>query len=572
MGRPILKRRGWSRRDFLRRAGAAGAVAASGSWLAGCSDSASLAGGLGPREGENPFKHSVASGDPLSDRVILWTRVTPPAGMAGDIPVVLTVAEDPALQRNPQLIATTAFAARDYTVKHDALGLQPGRTYYYRFSALGFDSPVGRTRTAPVGAVDRLRVAMVSCSNFPFGFFNAYRFIAERADLDAVLHLGDYIYEYGDGEYGDLRPCEPPTEILTLEDYRVRHAQYKGDPDLQAAHRQHPWICVWDDHESTNNSRRDSAENHTEGVEGVWEIRKGWAQQAYDEWMPIRLPEPGNPNRIWRNFQFGDLMDLWMLDTRLFDRDDEVSAITDAAIFDENRHLIGPEQRDWLLGGLSASQATWKFIGQQVMFGQLKATPLPDLPVGLPLPTPLAAISGAGINDVYINGDQWDGYQAERNAILDHLANNGIDNTVVLTGDIHSSWVMDLVKDPDNLLQYNPLTGAGSLAVEFVGTSVTSPGFDQVPGLENLPEVLMAIRAANLHMKYIEGTRRGYVLLDLSPEETVGEYWFISTILERGGSEAFEIGFATAAGSNRITAQGRSTPKPPKADAPPLAP
>lgn len=530
-----------------------------------------------PGVGENPFKHGIASGDPLSDRIILWTRVTPSAGMAGDIPVVLTVADDPELKVNPSLIATTAVAARDYTVKHDAIGLMPGKTYYYRFSALGFDSPLGRTRTAPVGAVDRLRVAMVSCSNFPFGFFNAYRFLAERADLDVVLHLGDYIYEYADGEYGDLRPCEPPTEIITLEDYRVRHAQYKGDPDLQEAHRQHPWICVWDDHESTNNSRRDSAENHTEGPieeggEGVWQVRKGWAQQAYDEWMPIRLPEPGNPNRIWRNFQFGELMDLWMLDTRLFDRDDEVSAITDAAIFDADRRLIGPEQRDWLLSGLSNSQATWKLIGQQVMFGQLKATPLPDLPISLPLPGPLAAISGAGINDVFINGDQWDGYQAERNAIFDHLANNSINNTVVLTGDIHSSWVMDLVKDPDNLLQYNPLTGAGSLAVEFVTTSITSPGFDIVPGLTQLPELLMAIRLVNPHMKYIEGTRRGYVLLDITPQETVGEYWYVSTITERGGSESFAVGYATAEGSNRIEAFGRNAPKAPKDGASPLAP
>ena len=558
MGRIRIKRRGWSRRDFLKRATGASALAAAMPFLPGCGNSQ----GLSLIGGDNPFLHGVASGDPLTDRVILWTRVSPPPTIVGDIPGIVTVADDPALRVNPRSFATTALAARDWTVKLDATGLQPGHTYYYRFSALGFDSPVGRTRTAPAGDVSHLRMAVVSCSNFPFGFFNAYRFVARRADLDVVLHLGDYIYEYGDGEYGDLRPCEPPGEILTLSDYRTRHAQYKTDPDLQEAHRQHPWICVWDDHETTDNSRRDSANNHTEGVEGVWQVRKAWGQQAYDEWMPIRLPEPGNPDRIWRSFQFGNLVDLWMLDTRLYDRDDEVSAITSPEIINPDRRLIGPIQRDWLLGGLSDSTATWKLIGQQVMFGQLKATPLPDinLPLAVLDALPLPIIGGDGISDLYVNGDQWDGYQAERSAILDHLATTGIDNTVVLTGDIHSSWVMDLTPDPDNLLQYNPLTGVGALGVEFVATSVTSPGLDVVPGLTQLPQILNALRLANPHMKYIEGTRRGYLLLDITPERTVGEYWYVSTVTEPGGDESFATAYAVAAGDNHLTPGALDTP------------
>lgn len=585
MGRPIKRRRGLSRRDFLRRSGAWGVAAAATPWMVGCGSSAPLLGdGLNP-DGEllpgltTPFLHGVASGDPLSDRVILWTRVTPPPGVGGDIPATVTIADDPLLRLNARTLAVTASAERDWTVKFDADGLVPGTTYFYRFSALGFDSDIGRTRTAPIGALDRLRVAMVSCSSLGHGFFNAYRFIAERADLDLVIHLGDYIYEYGTGEYGNVRAYEPAVEILTLEDYRQRHAQYKRDPDLQAAHRQHPWITTWDDHESTNNSRRDSASNHTEGPieqggEGIWQVRKGWSQQAYDEWMPIRLPEPGNPNRIWRNFQFGNLMDLWMLDTRLFDRDDEVSAIINPEIFNPDRRLIGPVQRDWLLNGLSASQAQWKVIGQQVMFGPLKATPLPDIDLPLPLLSqlPLPIVSGPGISDIYVNGDQWDGYQAERMAIIDHLANNAIDNTVILTGDIHSSWVMDIPRDPDNLLQYNARTGAGSMAVEFVGTSVTSPGFEIVPGLEQLPQLLMALRLVNRHMKYIEGTRRGYLLLDITPEETVGEYWYVSTITERGGTQQFATGFATVSGTNSVQSGARVSASPPKDDAPHLAP
>jgi alkaline phosphatase D len=559
---------GYSRREFLQRAGAGLAATP----LLGCGSSGSLPGGL--NGGVSPFRHGVASGDPLADRVILWTRVTPPAGMEGDIPATLTLADDPELRVNPRTLAVTAVAERDWTIKHDADGLVPGKTYYYRFSALGFDSPVGRTRTANQDG-QRLRMAVVSCSNYPVGFFNAYRFIGERADLDVVLHLGDYLYAGGGaGSLG--RAHEPRREILLLEDYRERHAQYKADPDLQLAHRQHPWITVWDDHESTNNSRRDSAQNHTEGPieeggEGIWQVRKAIAQRAYDEWMPIRLPTPGDPNKIWRRFSFGSLMDLWMLDTRLFDRDDELG-INDPGNFDPERRLLGPEQRDWLLSGLSTSTATWKFLGQQVMFGQLKITPLPDVPLPAMLvafPVPLVLASGEGLTDVYINPDQWDGYQAERLAILDHLANESIDNAVVLTGDIHTSWVMDLTPDPENLLMYSPLTGAGSRGVEFVATSVTSTGLEELPAA---PLVAAALPLLNPHMRYVELTRRGYLLMDLTPEETVGEYWYVSTVAEPGGTQAFATAYATVAGSNRVSRLPRFSPTPEREDAPPLAP
>lgn len=564
---------GWSRREFLQRA-AAGAAAAP---LAACGTSElipGLAPDGGPRSADNPFKHGVASGDPLPDRVILWTRVTPPEGMTGDIPAELTLAEDPALSVNVRTLAVTAVAARDWTVKHDAEGLEPGRTYYYRFRALGHDSPIGRTRTAGLNP-SRLRLAVCSCSNFPVGFFHAYRFIGQRADLDAVLHLGDYLYEGGGaGTLG--RAHQPRRETILLEDYRQRHAQYKTDPDLQEAHRQHPWITVWDDHESTNNSRRDSAQNHTEGPieeggEGIWAIRKAWAQQAYDEWMPIRLPTPGDPNRIWRHFRFGELAELWMLDTRLFDRDDELP-INDPGNFAADRRLMGPEQRAWLLGGLSESRAAWKLIGQQVMFGQFKLTPFPDLPLPVlltELPVPLVLASGEGLTDIYVNPDQWDGYPAERRAILDHLRDNGIRNTVVLTGDIHSSWVMDLTHDPENPFLYDPLTGAGSLAVEFVGTSVTSTGLDQ---LAAVPQLANAVRLLNPHMQYVEVTRRGYLLMDLTPEETVGEYWYVSDVREVEAMESFATAYATRAGSNRVARLPRRSPTVPRADAPPLAP
>lgn len=538
-----------TRRELLVK-GTAAALAAP--FVSACGGRTQTTAGANGVATESPFKHGIASGDPLTDRVILWTRVTPLSLDDGDIPVLVTLADDHNFSRNVVSYASAAVRARDWTVKVDFAGLSPGQTYYYRFEALGQVSPAGRTQTASLDP-DQLRFAVVSCSNFPAGYFNAYRFIAERDDLDMVLHLGDYLYEYGGGE-GD-RTHEPPHEILTLEDYRTRHAQYKGDPDLAAAHAAHPWITVWDDHESTNNSRRDSAQNHSEGDEGVWAVRKAWAQQAYDEWMPIRLPEPGNPNRIWRRFQFGSLLDLWMLDTRLYDRDDE-AAFFSPDVFDPTRRLIGPEQQQWLFEGLRTTNATWKVLGQQVMFGPLKATPLPDidLPLGAlgDLPIPILG-DGEGVRDVYVNPDQWDGYQAERDAILEHLRRYEIDNTVVLTGDIHSSWVMDLPRDPDNLLEYNALTGAGSLGVEFVATSVTSTGFDQVPGLTQLPQLLMAIRAANPHMQYIEGTRRGYLVMDVTHEKTSGEYWYVSTITERGGDQELAASYSVLAGTNAIS-------------------
>lgn len=543
----------FSRRDVLLKGSAAALVAP---FASGCNGGRSLTASR--RDGtplESPFKHGVASGDPLQDRVILWTRVTPTADNMGDIPVILTVASDPELTQGVMVQAATAPAARDWTVKVDFAGLAPGQSYYYQFEAMGFRSVVGRTKTAGMDP-DNVRFAVTSCSNFAAGYFNAYRFIAERDDLDMVLHLGDYLYEYNSGS-GD-RTHMPQREILTLADYRERHAQYKADPDCAAAHGAHPWVTVWDDHESTNNSRRDSAQNHTEGEEGVWEVRKAWAQQAYDEWMPIRLPEPGNPNKIWRKFQFGSLMELWMLDTRLFDRDDEADLASNE-VFDPDRRLIGPEQRDWLLDGMRNSTATWKLIGQQVMFGPLKATVLPDidLPLGAlgQLPIPILG-GGEGTRDVVINADQWDGYQAERKAIFNHIRQNNIENMVVLTGDIHSSWVMDLPRDPDNLLDYNPLTGQGSLGVEFVATSVTSSGFDAVPGLTQLPELINAIRLTNPHMQYIEGTRRGYLVMDVSRDQTRGEYYYVSTIAERGGSEELAAQYSVAAGASHITRGG----------------
>ena len=550
--RPAVQ--GFSRRDFLRRAGAVAGMAVAAPLLSHSTPARASDGALDALAkvavGVNPFLHGVASGDPLADRVILWTRVSPVA--TEDIPVTVRVYRDTGLTQLVGSMVQTATSTRDWTIKVDFSTLAPATTYYYRFEAKGFGSPVGRTRTLPTGTTERIRFGVVSCSNYPAGFFNAYAFLAKRADLDAVLHLGDYLYEGGGG---GVRAHAPAREITLLADYRERHGQYRGDPDLQEMTRQHAFITVWDDHESTNDSWRDGAENHTEGTEGVWAERKAFAQRAYDEWMPIRLPEPGNAARIWRQFRFGDLMDLIMLDTRLFDRDVQLGTPPQpgAPIADPARKLIGPVQRQFLLDGLSRPGAIWKFIGQQVMFGQLKVVGTPN------------AVNGGG---QYLNGDQWDGYQADRTAIFNHLRSNTINNTVVLTGDIHTSWAMDLTPDPNNPVElaggYNPVTGGGSLGVEFVGTSVTSSG------LEELADVQDAIRLNNPHIKYVDLELKGYLLVDVTRTRTTGEWWYVSTIAERGGTESFGTAFPADAGANRLGAATTATQ--PKANAPALAP
>lgn len=550
--RSTRRKSGLSRRDFLRRAGG---VAAFGALplLPGCGNSDPVGGG-----GDAEFLHGVASGDPLSDRVILWTRVTTAAERAS---VSYEVASDADFRSIVSRGSFITDAARDYTVKVDAAGLQPATTYYYRFRAGAQTSPAGRTRTAPSGAVDRLRVGVVSCSSYAHGYFNAYRKLAQRADLDVVLHLGDYIYEYGTGEYGSVRPYEPDHEILTLADYRTRHAYYKREPDVLAVHRQHPFITIWDDHETADNSWQGGAANHTEGAEGEWALRKAWAIQAYHEWMPIRTPDLANPERIYRSFRYGDLAEFTMLDTRIIGRDLQASLVDAGSINDQDRQLIGETQRNFLATTLAnAGDVKWKFLGQQVMFGQLRVG-LPELSLltNIPVPQLQALLQGLPLvstGGLVINTDQWDGYRAERQRVLDLISGLDLDNVVVLTGDIHSSWAMDISNDPNNPLVYNAITGDGSRAVEFVCTSVTSPG------LEPLNPLAGALRLLNPHMKYVDVARKGYLLLDIVPEKVTGEFWYVDTVESVSESESFGTAFATVDGSNRLSSAGQTEPKP----------
>lgn len=563
MGRPSQvkpARTGSNRRDFFKRSSATtvGLVAAT-PLLAPFAAAAITTVNV-------VFQHGVASGDPLIDRVILWTRVTPAAVKAA-VPVSYVIATDPALLNVVLRGNSKTNPGRDYTVKVDATGLRANTTYYYQFSAEGSLSPIGRTKTLPVGPTSQLRMAVVSCSNHAYGYFNAYARIAQRADLDLVMHLGDYLYEYGAGQYGSVRTTEPLNEIVSLSDYRQRHAQYKRDADSQAMHRQHPLVAIWDDHETANDAYQNGAQNHQPASEGEWATRVAAALQAYYEWMPIRPPSTTDLRKNNRAFAYGDLADLVMLEERLSNRSEQLKAsvatplgagfVQTGSFADPTRTLLGAEQEAWLATHLRSPAARWKVLGQGVMFAQLKG---------------VAAANAAG-GGVFLNSDQWDGYQPARNRIYDVIKGDGnhagVNNVVVLTGDIHSSWAADLTQDPNNLDLvsggYNPATGEGSRAVEFVGTSVTSPGIDS----DTSGGTAAYLRSINPHFKYINLHRRGYMLLDVTPQRAVCEWWFVDTVASVSNNETFAVAFETQNGANHLTPSAQTQPR---ANPPLLAP
>jgi alkaline phosphatase D len=471
----------WSRRDLLRAAGALG-VASALPVLEACGDAGPDYVYDGPPADGERFLHGVASGDPLSDSVVLWTRVA--LGDAPEREVYVEVYDDPGLTRRRAAAWLVASVDRDGCVKVDLTGLRPGRTWYYRFRCQDRLSPVGRTRTAPRRG-DRLRLALVSCSNYAAGWFHGYRALAGRDDLDVILHAGDYIYEYG-GSYGTARPHDPDREIVSLDDYRTRYKQYRSDADLQEVHRQHPFLVTWDDHEVANNGWMDGAENHEPEQEGSWADREDAGRQAWFEWMPVREAAPG---RLYRAVQWGDLAELVVLDTRLEGRERQTG--DGDAVNDPGRQLLGASQEAWLIERLQSGAARWTLILNQVVMGQWV---LDDA--------------------VPINNDQWDGYPAARRRILEAVREVGHGGVVVLTGDIHSSWAHDL---PIRLGDYQA-GGAGSVAVEAVTPAVTSPGAD----LGGVVELLAQNRP---NIRFFETTLRGFVVLDVDDDRAVARWW-----------------------------------------------
>lgn len=600
-----------NRRDFLRASAASGAAAT----LAACGSSptptgrdrrqATPGGDQIDPQGRGVFAHGVASGDPYADSVLLWTRFTPEAD--GDVAVNWELAADPEFSMVVDAGSAVTSAARDYTIKVIAgtdgdgsgLALEPDTTYYYRFIAFEATSVIGRTRTAPDASVnpDRLRFAHFSCSMFSLGYFNSYASAALRRDLNAVFFLGDYIYEYGSNAdigvaVNPERTMEPPNEIQTLEDYRIRHANYKSDADLQEIHRQNPAICIWDDHESTNDPWECGAQNHTdgeEGADGTWPTRRRDSFQAYWEWMPVR--EVFNPTnaeafggqQLYRKLSYGALVDIFMLDTRNLGRAEQVGS--NAAADAPGRGIMSEAHERWLYENLRDSTAQWKIIGQQTMFSQLYTQPATPVQPAQPF-----------------TYDSWDGYNWQRLRVMRFLAGGAISdwrsdaglspaddgdpctdvgftfppetwtvqntdgapvtNVVVITGDIHTPFGCELTPDP-NGADYTA-GAAGSVGVEFVCTSVTMVGFPVGSG--------PALEAANPHMRHTNPGLHGYTLLDIDATRCQGEWWVNPDINVPSDAELIDAVYAAVDGSPYLTDQGTGAVSSGDPDAPPLAP
>ena len=542
------------RRMFLAGSAAAAAGLGPGGALAQPAAATSTNAGV--------FRHGIASGDPLPDAVLLWTRVTPTAdslpgsGAGPRVGVGWQVASDPGFRRVVAHGSTVTGPERDHTVKVDARGLVPATAYYYRFTLDRTTSPVGRTRTAPAptSSPDRLRFALVSCSNWEAGYFSAYRHLAARGDLDAVLHLGDYVYEYGTGQYAYgksdtvVRPHEPTHEVLGLADYRQRHAQYKTDPDLQALHAAVPWVTTWDDHETANDAWSGGAENH-QPDEGDWATRKAVARTAYDEWMPVRLSGTaalGDGVQVYRHLQFGRLADLTMLDLRSY-RSQQVATTDLGSAADPARTITGDAQMRFLKDRLADNDAVWKLVGNPVMISPVLFPPLDQYVAG-----PIADMTGILPRDgVAYNVDQWDGYTADRRELVAFLADAGVANTVFLTGDIHSAWACELPVDPGAY----PLSR--TVGVELVATSVTSNNLDDLTGSPPRTTSLAvedAIKASNRHVKYLDFDSHGYSVLTITPQETQMDWYVTSDRADQAATSTWSNGWRVAAGSNRLTA------------------
>ncbi len=449
---------------------------------------------------KKPFYHSVASGDPLSDKVIIWTRVTPENKQS--VEVVWNMATDEGMKNIVQSGKIQTDSTSDYTVKVDVGNLNADSYYYYQFEALGAKSEIGRTKTAAENEETAVKFAVVSCSNFEAGYFNAYGRIAER-ELDAVLHLGDYIYEYEIDRYGDTtlgRLNIPPGELFTLSDYRTRYALYRLDEDLQEVHRLHPFITIWDDHEITNNAFIHGAQNHQEG-EGDYEERKAAAKQTYYEWLPIREGE-----KLYRSFQFGNLVDLIMLDERLAGRTAPADSIDQMDFMDSTRTMLGIEQREWFLDNLSKSKATWKVIGNQVIF---------------------SGVDMAHVRKSVVNLDAWDGYPYEQQLIKEFLHNQKIENTIFVTGDTHSSWAFET---PLTYEAYAEKGSEATLAVEFGTTSISSPTQGTNRPKELVMEAEKAMMDKNPHIKYANFRNNGYVVLTLTDSVATAEWYYVETV------------------------------------------
>ncbi len=539
-----------TRRRFVRNGTLAGAALGPlGLGLSACG------GGTTP---EGTFGHGVASGDPLADRVILWTRVT--QSSSGAVDVGWEIARDPLFTSLVASGTANTSAARDYTVKVDASGLQPATTYHYRFRFGAELSPAGRTKTLPIGALGanaQVRLAVMSCAAYPVGQFHAYADAARRGDIDAAVLLGDYIYESDLNrglEFASRllgRNWEPDRELITLQDYRDRHAFYRGDFDLKAMNAAMPVIAVWDDHDLINGIWRNGASAH-DPSKGSFSARRAGAMQAFQEWLPMRLPDPAAPAKIYRRFDFGNLATLHMLDARAIGRDQEASRADhlSGATASPTRQMLGAEQSAWLDAGLQSSNATWQLLGSQVWMGRM------HLPVSvldsfnedtiaaflLAQSTPPALRSAAqqalvAQPRVPFKSDTWDGYPAAREAVF--AAARRLDkNLVVLAGDSHNAWASDL-KD----------ASGAAIGVEFATPSVTSAGLElEYPRItrQYLAEAFVQMVP---ELRYAETSDRGYLLVTLTAAQARADWVFVGSVFANELSSSIGRSLATLPGA-----------------------
>lgn len=508
---------------------------------------------------ERGFTHGVASGEPGATQVLLWTRYA--AGQ--DETLKWEVAADADFRRIVAQGDCLASPANDGCAKTWARGLQPGRWCYYRFVARdGSKSLTGRTRTLPVGKVPRFRMAVFSCSNYGFGFFNAYAHAVEAGEFDLAVHLGDYFYEYQRGTYPSAKKTAegregPVSEAHTLETYRERFRTYRADPDLQRLHQMLPMVSVWDDHETANDTWKDGAENHQAG-EGDWPARKAASEKAYREWLPVS-------DDYYTRYEIGQLATLFRLETRHLARNEQLdleglyktvrpeeaeaayAKFRDGAWRDENRTLMGAAQEAWLAQGLKASARAgkpWQVLAQQVVLGELAMAEgvLQTMPPKTPewLRKTIQADVAAGHVGLPFNMDAWDGYPAARRRLLDSaLAADA--NLVVLTGDTHNAWAFDLDHHDERV------------GVEMAGHSVTSPGAeDSLPWLK-APDLERMTVERNRQLKWCDTSQRGYMAVELTPASATSEWRFLATIKQRGTALAGTKRMTVLAGQRKFS-------------------
>jgi alkaline phosphatase D len=555
-----------SRRDFIIRLTSVSATLAAGGVLAEERDGGSGSAAETRRAGPVRFDHGVASGDPLSDRVILWTHAR---RRFTNLPVVMRweVARDPTFRRLVSAGWVTARAETGFTAKVDARGLKAGRTYHYRFRTLFDVSPVGVTRTLPADGVESVKLAVFSCSNYPAGYFHAYS-EALQAGAEYAVHLGDYIYEYGVGGYASEdaaalgRTVEPTSEILTLADYRQRYAQYRSDPDLKQLHAHLPMIAIWDDHEIANDAYVNGAENHTVTAEGAYDVRVAAALQAYHEWMPIRTPDRNDLKKGYRSFDFGNLLSLHMLETRLLGREEPIelldlvnpatAAQAGADFVSTDRQMLGIEQLRWLSQRLYESDATWQVLGQQVLMARMAfpVSILQALNPGNTSPEAVAAGTRA-VNDYLVakgtaaanpaaltstqqallnpqinpllgyNLDAWDGYPAAREMLLGTAFALG-KRLVSLAGDTHNAWYNDLT-----------LLDGTKVGEEFATPGVSSPGLEAALPTLAPAQTTAIFRGVIDTLKFCDTYRRGFLMMTFTPQAASGQWYFLDTIKSR---------------------------------------